>query len=88
MANRFIEPVGIVHLVQGPNLNARLIHVDDEERQPLVFRGVGVRARQQHCSVGILRTGRPHLLAVDDPFVAVAYRTCLQTGQIGTGAGL
>ena len=49
---------------------------------------VGVGAGQQHPEVGVLATRGPHLLAVDDPLVAVLDGAGLQAGQVRTGLGL
>ena len=62
------------HLAQRADVDARLVHVDGEVGDALVLRHVGVGAGQQHAEVGDLRARRPHLLAVDDPLVAVADR--------------
>ena len=55
---------------------------------PGVLRGVGVGAGQQEDVVGELGLGRPHLLAVDDPLVAVELGPGLEAGQVAAGVGL
>ena len=42
-------------------------HVDDEVRDALVLRRVGIGAGEAHAPVGELRVARPHLLAVEQP---------------------
>ena len=55
---------------------------------PACFGASGsVRAKQEDV-VGILRLGRPDLLAVDDPFVAVEFGSRLEAGQVRPGVGL
>ena len=49
---------------------------------------VGVGAGDEHAHVGDLAARGPHLLAVDDPLVAVLDRPRLQAGEVGAGAGL
>ena len=49
---------------------------------------VGVGAGEQHAEVGDLAAGRPDLLAVDDPLVAVLDRLGREAGEVGAGAGL
>ena len=46
---------------------------------------VGVGAGDDLADVAVLRTRRPHLLPGEDPFVAVARRARLDTGEVGTG---
>src|SRR3546814_1603028 len=48
----------------------------------------GVGAGDQHGHVRHLPTGGPHLLAGDDPLVAVLDRTGLEAGEVGACAGL
>ena len=59
-------------LAQRPGLDARPVHVDDEVRQALVLRHVGVGAREQQAPPRPVRQAGPHLLPVDHPVVAVA----------------
>ena len=47
-----------------------------------MLRGVGRRAGDQHAEVGRLTERRPHLLAVDDPLVAVQLRPGGEPGQV------
>jgi hypothetical protein len=83
-----VEQCSTRHLPQRTGLDARLRHVELEVRDPLVLRQVGVGARDQHADVGQLRGRRPHLLAGDDPLVAVTHGLGLQAREIGPRAGL
>ena len=60
----------------------------EEERQALVLGRLGIAARHQDGHVRPVRAGRPDLLAVDHPVVAVAHRARAQSGQVRAGAGL
>lgn len=73
-------------LAQRPRLDARAVHVDDEVGQALVLRHVGVGAGEQQAPAGAVRQAGPHLLTVDNPFVAVGYRRGRQPGEVGTRA--
>ena len=77
-----------VDLLDGPHLDARLLHRDEQVRDAGVLRRVGVGAGQQEDVVGVLRLGGPDLLAVDDPLVAVELGPGLEAGQVGAGVGL
>ena len=70
------------HLTQRPDLHARRPHVDDEPGEALVLGLVGVGAADDLADVGVLRAGRPHLLAGDAPLVAVALGAGLEAGQV------
>ena len=76
------------HLAQRADVDAGLVHLDGEVGDAPMLRHVGVGAGEQHAEVGDLRAGRPHLLTVDDPLVAVADRLGLQAGEVGAGARL
>ena len=89
--------VGEVHLVelglagdlaQRSDLDARGVHVEGEVGQALVLGDVGVGAGHEHAAIGEVRVGVPHLLAVDDPLVAVALGPTGESGQVRAGAGL
>ena len=54
-----------------PDLDAGLAHVDEEERDALVLRGVGVGAGEREDVVGEVAGRRPDLLPVEHPLVAV-----------------
>ena len=68
------------HLAQRPDLDAGRVHVDDEAGEALVLGQVGVGAADDLADVAVLRARGPHLLAVDDPLVAVALGPGLQAG--------
>ena len=53
-----------------------------------MLRDVGVGAGQEHAEVGVLAARGPHLLAVDDPLVAVLDGPGLQAGQVRARLGL
>ena len=55
---------------------------------PLCFGAVGVGAGEEEDVVGVLGLGRPDLLAVDDPLVAVEHGGGLEPGEVGAGVGL
>ena len=55
---------------------------------PRCLRHIRVGAGEEQSPVAVMRARRPHLLAVDDPLVAVAHRSSAQTGEVGAGAGL
>ena len=61
---------------------------DQDDRDALVLRGVGIGARREPDVVGVLRVRREDLLAVDDVVVAVADGARLERGEVGAGAGL
>ena len=71
-----------------PRLDARLVHVDQQEGDALVLLGLRVGAHQAEAPVGVLRAGGPDLLAVDQPVVALVLALGLQAGEVGAGAGL
>ena len=62
---------------QRADLDALLVHVDAEVGDALVLGHVGVGAGDEHAEVGDLAAGGPHLLAGDDPLVAVLDRPCV-----------
>ena len=64
----------MVHLLDGPDVDAGRLHVEHEVRDALVRLRVRVGAREQDPVAGELRERRPHLLPVDHVLVAVAHR--------------
>ena len=76
------------HLAQRPDLDAGRLHVDDEAGEALVLGQVGVGAADDLADVAVVGAGGPHLLAGDDPLVAVALGLGLQAGEVGAGARL
>ena len=75
-------------LLDRPDLDAVLVDRDQQERQPVVPLGAGLGARDDEEPLAELRVGRPDLLAVDHPVVAVQPGLGLHVGQVGAGAGL
>src|SRR5947209_7173363 len=61
-------------VAEGANLDARLVQVEQEVRDALALRGVGIGTREQHRDVGTVRPRGPHLLPGDEPLVTVADR--------------
>ena len=76
------------HLLERAHVDAVLEHVEGEVGDALVLGHVGVGAGQQHAEVGVLAARGPHLLAVDDPLVAVLDGPGLQAGQVRAGLRL
>src|SRR4029450_10575466 len=83
-----VDPGPARHLAEQHDLDARLLHVDDEVGDAGVLGLVGIGAGDEHRQVGDLAPGGPHLLAVHNPLLAVLFGTALQPGEIGPGAGL
>ncbi len=73
---------------QRANADLLLLHVHQEVREPLVLRRVRVGARHEHAPLRLVGERRPHLLAGDDPLVAVPHRARLQRGEVRAGLGL
>ena len=61
-------------LAQRPDLHTRIGHVAQKVRQSRVLGHVRVGSRDQDRHLRVLGAGRPHLLPIDNPVVAVAYR--------------
>src|SRR5947207_5592208 len=66
-------------------IHARRLHVDGQERDPLVLRRVGIRAHQREDPVGERAERRPDLLAVHDVLVAVEHGARPQRGEVAAG---
>jgi hypothetical protein len=76
-----------VDLGDRSDLDARLVHGHEQVADAGVLGRVGsVRTRQEDV-VGVLGLGRPDLLAVDDPLVAVEHGGRLEAGQVRAGVG-
>jgi len=75
-------------LPQRPHLDAGRGHVADEVGHAAVLGHVRVGAGDQDRPARLVRHGRPHLLAVDDPVVAVAHGAGAERGQVRSGARL
>ena len=79
---------GAVDLLDGPHLDAGLVHRAQQVGDALVLGGVLVGPAQDEDVVGDEALGGPDLLTVDDPLVAVELGGGLQAGQVGAGVGL
>jgi hypothetical protein len=77
-----------VHLLQGLHFDRSLAHVDDETRQALVLGSIPVGPCEQEPPLGVMRAGRPHLLSVDAPGIAVALRARRGAGEVRARARL
>ena len=69
-------------LVQGTNVDALGLHVQQEVRQALVLGLVRIGPGHQHPPPRHMGQRRPDLLAVDDPLVAVTDRPARQAGHV------
>ncbi len=67
-----------VRLDDAAHLDTGLTHGDEHVADALVLRRIGIGACEEEAVVGVVTTGRPHLLAVDHPFVTVEDRRGLQ----------
>ena len=85
-----VEARRAVDLSQRPYLDAGRLHVDDEARDALVLRRVGIGARDDEPPLGVLGSRRPHLLAVEDPVSGrrVALGARLEGCDVGPCVGL
>ena len=89
--------VGEKHLVemrrtgglhQRPYVDARAVHVDEQEGDAVMLGHIGIRTHQQHAAIAELRGRVPHLLAIDHELVAIAIGPARKAGQIATGTRL
>ena len=71
------------HLAQRPDGDAGLVEREREPRDAGVLGHREVGAGEEHPVVGLHRHAAPHLLAVDDPAVAVALGPRRQAGEVG-----
>ena len=62
--------------------------IDDQDRNPFVLSSFRIGTARQPHVVGVMATGGPDLLTVDDVFVAVADGRGAQRSKIGAGLGL
>jgi hypothetical protein len=74
-------------LAQRPHLDAGRVHVDHEGGHALVLHGLGVGAGDEHAPARQVGERGPHLLAVDDPLVAVAHALRGEAGEVAAGPG-
>src|SRR5262245_14154084 len=66
-----VEVRGARNLLDAPGLDARRLHREEEECEPLVLRRLRVAAGDEDRPVRPVRARRPDLLAVDYPVIAV-----------------
>ena len=78
----FIEVVAVVDVDNRAHLDAGLINGDQQEGDAAVLGLGGVGATQHENPVGGVAAGRPDLLAVDYPLVAVEDGTRAQVGEV------
>ena len=83
-----VEGVITGHVDDGADRDTWRVHGTDEVGDPLMFRDLGIGARQQDPERGDVREARPHLLPRDDPLVAVTHGPGGQSGQVRARAGL
>jgi hypothetical protein len=69
------------------HLHAGLVHVEDQPRDALVLRRVGIGAYEQFAIVGDMGARAPDLLAVDDVLVAAANGACAERREVGARLG-
>ena len=69
-----VELTRLGQLHDGAHLDAGLVHGDQQVGEPLVALRLGIGAADDEAPVGLVRQRGPHLLAGDDPLVAVAAR--------------
>src|SRR5258708_32197740 len=74
----FVELCISGDLYQRADSHSRCLHVNDETRNPTVFRCIWVRAYKQLNEVRLVRKTGPHLLTVDHEIVAILTRSRLQ----------
>ena len=77
-----------VHLTQRADVDAGLVHGEGEVGDPPVLGRVPVGAGEEHPVAGVMGAGRPHLLAVDHPLVAVPLGVRREPGEIRAAAWL
>lgn len=73
--------------VHRSDLDARRVGGDEEHREAAVRAVLTARARQREDVLRDVGRRRPHLLAVDDPVVAVAARLGARGGDVRAGSG-
>ena len=75
-------------LHERAHLDARAVHVDEQEGDAVMLGDIGIGAYEQHAPVAELRGRVPHLLAVDHELVAVAIGAAPEAGEIAARTGL
>ena len=83
-----VERCRAAHLPNRTDHDARGIHGYQERGDARLLDDIGISAREQHAVVGELRIGRPDLLAVDDPVIAVAHSLGGEACEVRSGTGL
>ena len=83
-----IGVVGAVGEDDGRPGVARILGIDDKDRNPFVLSGFRVGPARQPDVVGVVAAGRPDLLAIDDVLVTMADCRGPQRGKVGAGLRL
>ena len=78
----FVDFGAAIERANGPHGDPGLAHVEQHHRDAPLGLGLGIRAHQAEHPVGMLRHGRPGLLAIDDVVIPDALRTGVERGQI------
>ena len=84
-----VDDVGAVAVdgADALDLDARRVQRHQEHRQALVLRRVGIGVGDQEDVLAVVRAGREHLGAVDDPAVAIAHRAGLAGRDVRAALG-
>src|SRR5438876_9099765 len=77
-----------VHLPERPDRDAGAAHVDEQQREPRVLRGIRLGAAEEEAPVGDVGMARPDLLAVHDEGPAAPPGPRAERCEVGAGAGL
>ena len=88
VSQHFLRGEQIMFLLDRADVDALLVERHQEERQAVVARRSGFGSGDDEDPVGLLRPGRPHLLAVDHPFTVVEDGAGAHRGQVGAGSRL
>src|SRR5205823_10218213 len=67
--------------------NARRGHLDDDDTDAFVLWRIRLSAHEAEAEICIVRTRRPDLLTVDNPFVAIEYGAGAQTSEVAARIG-
>src|SRR5206468_1303053 len=70
------------HLADAPHLDARLVHVDEEEADALVRLTLSAGAGEQEALVRVVRAAGPGLLPVQHPPAVLALGARAQAGEV------
>ena len=81
-----VEPHATVDLMDWPDLDAGRRHIDDEHGNATVFRLLGIGPGNHDAAISHVGQRGPHLLAIDDPLVAITHGAHLQACNIRTSA--